>query len=113
MMTASSLRLQPNTETRKKQLEAWRSLILSYCRHQRVYTLDLAECLQSPLFYNADIERKRPISYVSRDHWFYRGMCYEFGPIECAGGLGKSCIVVERKMLSSASVSTDVNVNVM
>ena len=53
-------RLQPNTETRQKQLEAWRALILSYCRHQRLYTLDLAESLQSPLFYNADIKRERP-----------------------------------------------------
>ncbi|XP_037078379.1 vacuolar protein-sorting-associated protein 25-like [Pollicipes pollicipes] len=50
--------LQPNTETRQKQLEAWRALILGFCRHHRVYIIDLAEYLDSPLFNNADIKRR-------------------------------------------------------
>ncbi|XP_043217572.1 vacuolar protein-sorting-associated protein 25-like [Amphibalanus amphitrite] len=50
--------LQPNTETRQKQVSAWRSLILSYCRHHGVYALDVAQCAQSPLFSNVAIKRR-------------------------------------------------------
>jgi len=50
--------LQPNTETQEKQMGAWRALILAYCRHHRTFTLDLTESLESPLFYNADIQRR-------------------------------------------------------
>jgi len=37
---------------------AWRALILAYCRHHRTFTLDLTESLESPLFNNADIQRR-------------------------------------------------------
>jgi ESCRT-II complex subunit VPS25 len=50
--------LQPNLDTRRKQVDAWTSLILAYCRHHRKYTLDVAEALTSPLFNNTTIGRK-------------------------------------------------------
>uniref|UniRef100_A0A3Q3EUK0 Vacuolar protein-sorting-associated protein 25 n=1 Tax=Labrus bergylta TaxID=56723 RepID=A0A3Q3EUK0_9LABR len=50
--------LQPNVDTRQKQLAAWCSLALSYCRHHKLYTLDVMEAQESPVFNNKKIERK-------------------------------------------------------
>uniref|UniRef100_A0A3B5AYI5 Vacuolar protein-sorting-associated protein 25 n=1 Tax=Stegastes partitus TaxID=144197 RepID=A0A3B5AYI5_9TELE len=50
--------LQPNVDTRQKQLVAWCSLALSYCRHHKLYTLDVMEAQESPVFNNKKIERK-------------------------------------------------------
>uniref|UniRef100_A0A3B5K1E1 Vacuolar protein-sorting-associated protein 25 n=1 Tax=Takifugu rubripes TaxID=31033 RepID=A0A3B5K1E1_TAKRU len=50
--------LQPNVDTRQKQLAAWCSLALSYCRHHKLYTLDVLEAQESPVFNNKKIERK-------------------------------------------------------
>jgi ESCRT-II complex subunit VPS25 len=44
--------LQPNPLTRSSQLSSWSSLILSYCRHQHVFTLTLIDALETPLFKN-------------------------------------------------------------
>jgi len=50
--------IQPNADTKRKQQEAWCSLILSYCKHNRIYELDVAEIATSQLFHNKSIERK-------------------------------------------------------
>ncbi|XP_070569700.1 vacuolar protein-sorting-associated protein 25-like [Ptychodera flava] len=50
--------LQPNLETRQKQLEAWCNLVLSYHKHNRVFSLDVTEAQSSPLFSNSQIDRK-------------------------------------------------------
>lgn len=50
-------RLQPNADTRQKQLAAWCSLALAYCRHHKLYTLDVMESQESPVFNNKKIER--------------------------------------------------------
>uniref|UniRef100_A0A8C4ZWT2 Vacuolar protein-sorting-associated protein 25 n=1 Tax=Gadus morhua TaxID=8049 RepID=A0A8C4ZWT2_GADMO len=50
--------LQPNVDTRQKQLAAWCSLALAYCRHHKLYTLDVMESQESPVFNNKKIERK-------------------------------------------------------
>lgn len=64
-------RLQPNVDTRQKQLAAWCSLALSYCRHHRLYTLDVMEAQESPVFNNKKIERiltcRRDGGYFSSD----------------------------------------------
>lgn len=63
--------LQPNVDTRQKQLAAWCSLALSYCRHHKLYTLDVLEAQESPVFNNKKIERilTRPmyILYIRPD----------------------------------------------
>ncbi|PWA21548.1 hypothetical protein CCH79_00003287, partial [Gambusia affinis] len=48
--------LQPNVDTRQKQLAAWCSLVLSYCRHHKLYTVDVMEAQESPVFNNKKIE---------------------------------------------------------
>ncbi|KAI5103129.1 vacuolar protein-sorting-associated protein 25, partial [Silurus meridionalis] len=58
------LRLQPNAETRQKQLAAWCSLVLSYCRHRKLYTVDVLEVQESPMFNNKKIERKLSVEAI-------------------------------------------------
>lgn len=50
--------IQPNLETRKAQLEAWRSLILDFCQQQNIHQLHLRDWLNKPPFYNETIDRR-------------------------------------------------------
>lgn len=48
-------RIQPNAETRNRQLQAWRSLVLEYHRASKQSILDVREAERSPLFNNTAI----------------------------------------------------------
>ncbi|XP_060837661.1 vacuolar protein-sorting-associated protein 25 [Rhopalosiphum padi] len=50
--------IQPNAETRQKQLDAWRTLVLDYCRTQKVSVIDVREGDLLPVFNNTTISRK-------------------------------------------------------
>lgn len=50
--------IQPNLETRKVQLETWTSLVLSYCKRNCVFKLDINNALHHPLFENNSISRR-------------------------------------------------------
>ncbi|XP_076088284.1 vacuolar protein-sorting-associated protein 25-like [Mytilus galloprovincialis] len=50
--------IQPNSDTRKKQLEAWCSLILNYHKQKKSYSIDVTEILNSQLCHNKEIDRK-------------------------------------------------------
>ncbi|XP_067132636.1 vacuolar protein-sorting-associated protein 25 [Centruroides vittatus] len=56
--------IQPNRETRTKQLEAWKELIVRYYRVHKKYIMDLTEAQSSPLFNNKDIERSLSIDEI-------------------------------------------------
>ncbi|XP_076269113.1 vacuolar protein sorting 25 [Rhynchophorus ferrugineus] len=56
--------LQPNPETRAKQVQAWKSLILEYCRKGRLYLVDVRESSHIPLFNNSNINRKLEESVI-------------------------------------------------
>ncbi|KAL1263773.1 hypothetical protein QQF64_004128 [Cirrhinus molitorella] len=56
--------LQPNVDTRQKQLAAWCSLVLSFCRQQKLYTLDVLEAQESPVFNNKKIQRKLSVEAI-------------------------------------------------
>ncbi|RMZ69156.1 Vacuolar -sorting-associated 25 [Pyrenophora seminiperda CCB06] len=49
--------LQPVASTRSSQLASWSSLIQSYCRHNRIFTLSLIDALNTPLFNNTTLRR--------------------------------------------------------
>ncbi|KOB71546.1 Vacuolar protein-sorting-associated protein 25 [Operophtera brumata] len=51
-------RIQPHTETRAKQLEAWEQLITEYLKNNKLSTIDIRESQNSPLFNNVSINRK-------------------------------------------------------
>ncbi|XP_074382516.1 vacuolar protein sorting-associated protein 25 [Apium graveolens] len=47
--------LQPVKDTREKQIQLWKELILDYCRTQKIFVVELEKDL--PLFTNPTIER--------------------------------------------------------
>lgn len=55
--------LQPVKETREKQVQLWKELILDYCRSQKVFVIGIEE--EFPLFSNPVIERS--LSHEARD----------------------------------------------
>ncbi|XP_045774587.1 vacuolar protein-sorting-associated protein 25-like isoform X2 [Maniola jurtina] len=50
--------IQPHSETRAKQLEAWQQLIAEYLKTTKQSTIDIRESQNSPLFNNSSINRK-------------------------------------------------------
>jgi hypothetical protein len=50
-------RLQPVRDTREKQIQLWKELILSFCKHHGVFVVDIDDF---PLFTNKSIESKQP-----------------------------------------------------
>ncbi|GAB1296861.1 ESCRT-II complex subunit VPS25 [Apodemus speciosus] len=55
---AMSFELQPNVDTRQKQLAAWCSLVLSFCRLHKQSSMTVMEAQESPLFNNVKLQRK-------------------------------------------------------
>ncbi|XP_008798647.2 vacuolar protein sorting-associated protein 25-like [Phoenix dactylifera] len=55
--------LQPVRETREKQVQLWKELILDYCRSQKIFVIGLEE--DFPLFSNPVIERS--LSHEARE----------------------------------------------
>ncbi|KAK1371127.1 vacuolar protein sorting-associated protein 25 [Heracleum sosnowskyi] len=56
-------RLQPVRDTREKQIQLWKELILDYCRTQKIFVIELEKDL--PLFTNPTIERS--LTYEAKD----------------------------------------------
>ncbi|KAF2229211.1 ESCRT-II complex, vps25 subunit, partial [Viridothelium virens] len=50
--------LQPNSSTRRTQLQLWTALILAYCRHTRTFRLAPIDAQDWPLFHNATLRRR-------------------------------------------------------
>ncbi|XP_043480019.1 vacuolar protein-sorting-associated protein 25 [Leptopilina heterotoma] len=56
--------LQPHSETREKQLLAWKNLVLEYYKVTKQAIVDIREVQSSPLFNNTAINRKLPSDVV-------------------------------------------------
>lgn len=50
--------LQPVATTRSSQFQSWSTLIQSYCRFQRAFSLSLIDALSTPLFHNTTLGRQ-------------------------------------------------------
>ena len=50
--------IQPHGETRRKQLAAWRSLVLDYCQHHGIASIEVKAIAQTPLFHNQVLRRR-------------------------------------------------------
>ncbi|CAF0776932.1 unnamed protein product [Brachionus calyciflorus] len=57
--------LQPNEDTKRKQLDAWCDLVLNYCKFKRIYQLDLNEAQNTELFSNKKLDRKCSLELIS------------------------------------------------
>ncbi|XP_032951334.1 vacuolar protein-sorting-associated protein 25-like [Rhinolophus ferrumequinum] len=58
------LTLQPNVDTRVKQLAAWCSLVLSICRLHKQYSVTVMEAQESLLFNNVKLQWKLPVESI-------------------------------------------------
>ncbi|XP_030756389.1 vacuolar protein-sorting-associated protein 25 [Sitophilus oryzae] len=56
--------LQLNPETRAKQFQAWKNLILDYCKKGKLYIIDVRESSHIALFNNSNINRKLDQSVI-------------------------------------------------
>lgn len=56
--------LQPNSNTKAKQIDAWKTLILDYHKVHKKYLLDITEAQSSHLFSNKAIGRKLNLDMI-------------------------------------------------
>ncbi|KAM7030077.1 PREDICTED: vacuolar protein-sorting-associated protein 25 [Sturnus vulgaris] len=56
--------LQPNGETRQKQLAAWCALALAYSQQHRLPAMTVREAQDIPLFANHRLQRKLPLESI-------------------------------------------------
>lgn len=49
--------IQPNTETMRLQMDAWTEIILDYCKRERIFSLNIGDCLRKAPFRNDAINR--------------------------------------------------------
>ena len=56
MNPLSFFRIQPNKDTRAKQLDDWCELVLKYFKFHFLHKLDVTEAMNGQLFYNKSIE---------------------------------------------------------
>lgn len=90
--------LQPVKDTRDKQILLWKELILKYCRHYKVFIIQLEEDI--PLFVNTIIDRK--LSYEARE-LFLGGLVAE-GRAEWLDKGHRKCLIHWRKVQEWAEI---------
>ena len=54
--------LQTNLTTLHAQCQKWASLILSYCRHNRIWKLSLIDAISTDLFVNSSLNKRLPLN---------------------------------------------------
>jgi hypothetical protein len=62
LILAFAFSLQPVRDTREKQIQLWKELILDYCKTHKVFVIALEE--EFPLFTNTVIESKFRFNFM-------------------------------------------------
>lgn len=57
--------LQPNADTRIKQLDAWCDLVQTYCKQHRLFQIDTTSAQKLELFSNKKIDRKCSLDLIT------------------------------------------------
>ncbi|GAQ79847.1 hypothetical protein KFL_000390360 [Klebsormidium nitens] len=83
--------LQPVRDTREKQIQLWKELILSFCKHYGMYIVDVDDF---PLFANKSIERK--LTNEARE-LFLNALVME-GRAEWLGKDHRKCLLLWRRI---------------
>ncbi|KAJ7296536.1 hypothetical protein O6H91_05G026700 [Diphasiastrum complanatum] len=84
--------LQPVRDTREKQIQLWKELILKYCKHHKVFLINLEE--EFPLFSNTSIDRR--LTYESRE--VFLGALVSEGRAEWMDKGHKKCLILWRRI---------------
>ncbi|KAH7282365.1 hypothetical protein KP509_35G026700 [Ceratopteris richardii] len=90
--------LQPVKDTRDKQIQLWKELILKYCKHNKIFFIHLEDDI--PLFFNASIDRK--LTYEARQ--LFVGALVSEGRAEWMDKAHRKCLVHWRKVQDWAEV---------
>eukprot|EP00252_Welwitschia_mirabilis_P023276 TRINITY_DN654_c0_g1_i1.p1 TRINITY_DN654_c0_g1~~TRINITY_DN654_c0_g1_i1.p1 ORF type:complete len:182 (+),score=29.20 TRINITY_DN654_c0_g1_i1:281-826(+) len=84
--------LQPVRDTRQKQVQLWKELIVNYCKHHKTYIINLEE--EFPLFSNPAINRK--LSHEAKEA-FLSALVNE-GKAEWLDKGHKRCLILWRRI---------------
>eukprot|EP00249_Psilotum_nudum_P009621 c22049_g1_i1 orf=550-1113(-) len=90
--------LQPVHDTRNKQIQLWKELILKYCKYHKVFIIDLEE--DFPLFVNTSIDRK--LSHEARA--MFLGALVAEGRAEWIDKGHRKCLILWRKIQDWADI---------
>ncbi|CAO2819687.1 unnamed protein product [Amaranthus hypochondriacus] len=90
--------LQPVKDTREKQIQLWKELILEFCRSQKIFVISLEE--DFPLFLNSTIERS--LSHEAREA-FLSALVAE-GRAEWMDKGHKKCLVLWHRIQDWADI---------
>ncbi|XP_062160748.1 vacuolar protein sorting-associated protein 25-like isoform X1 [Alnus glutinosa] len=91
--------LQPVRDTREKQVQLWKELILDYCRTQKIFVIGLQE--DFPLFSNPVIERS--LSHEAREA-FISSLVSEAGRAEWLDKGHKKCLILWHRIQDWADI---------
>ncbi|KAL2634350.1 hypothetical protein R1flu_005829 [Riccia fluitans] len=90
--------LQPVKDTREKQIQLWKELILKYCKQYKVFVINLDE--EFPLFGNSAIERK--LSHEARE--LFLGALVAEGKAEWLDKAHHKCLILWRSITDWANL---------
>jgi len=86
--------LQPVKDSREKQINLWHDLILSYCKHQKIYVISGNATDRFPLFTNTSINRSLNQDAINT----ILGAAVTAGRAEWLGKEQDQCIVYWRSL---------------
>ncbi|KAG6540906.1 hypothetical protein Mapa_017700 [Marchantia paleacea] len=90
--------LQPVKDTRDKQIQLWKELILKYCKNYKIFIINLDE--EFPLFVNSSIERK--LSHEARE--LFLGALVTEGKAEWLDKGHRKCLILWRTITDWANL---------
>jgi ESCRT-II complex subunit VPS25 len=93
--------LQPVKDTREKQIQLWKELILRYCKHHKCFVVDLEA--EFPLFENTSIQRK--LSFEAREQFL--GALIADGRAEWLDKNHRKCLILWRRIQDWADLLLD------
>ncbi|EPS73641.1 hypothetical protein M569_01114, partial [Genlisea aurea] len=90
--------LQPTRDTRERQIQLWKELILEFCRTQKIFVVGLDE--DFPLFRNPAIERS--LSHEARQ--VYLSALVAEGKAEWTDKSNKKCLILWHRIPEWADI---------
>ncbi|KAH9616655.1 hypothetical protein KSS87_011526 [Heliosperma pusillum] len=96
--TSGHRSLQPVRETREKQIQLWKELIVEFCKTQKIFVIALEE--DFPLFSNSSIERS--LSHEARET-FLSALVAE-GRAEWMDKVHRRCLVLWHRIQDWAEI---------
>ncbi|KAK9450361.1 ESCRT-II complex subunit-domain-containing protein [Limtongia smithiae] len=101
---------QPNSQTWSSQLSLWSSLILAYCRYNRVWRIDLNTAIEWDLFHNKELNRALKLETCKEvlEHMVKKGDAeWVSGTDRSSAGKTTSAVIYWRRPEEWANIISD------